>query len=117
MTPKILLIISSCSLAGALGCASSTQPPNSQWAAAQAEVGRAEASGAANVPDAKLHLQRAREDLSMSREAMINDDNVRATTLSDLAQTEARLARSLTRRATAENEARQVEEDSQKPNP
>ncbi|MBV9946249.1 MAG: hypothetical protein JOZ69_05325, partial [Myxococcales bacterium] len=38
-------------VAPAAGCASRVPPPNDQWAAAQADVGRAQAGGAPDVPD------------------------------------------------------------------
>jgi hypothetical protein len=50
-------------LATASGCGSSVPPPNDQYAAAQADVGRAQSAGAPEIPDAKLHLQLAQEDL------------------------------------------------------
>jgi hypothetical protein len=43
-------------------------------------VGRAEAGGAPAVPDAKLHLQLAQEDLQKGK-ALIGNDNKRAATL------------------------------------
>ena len=43
----------------AIACGSSYPPPNDEWSAAQQDVGKAEAGGAPDVPDAKLHLQLA----------------------------------------------------------
>jgi len=97
-------------LAGLLaGCASAAPPPNDQWSAAQVEVGRAQAGGASAVPDAKLHLQLAEEDLQKGK-ALIGNDNKRASTLIVLASTEAQLASTLAQAARASDEAQQVEE-------
>ena len=70
------------------GCGSSLPPPNDEWAQAQTDVGRAEAGGAPSVPDAKLHLQLAAEDLQKSRDLM-GQDNRRAASLIGLARAEA----------------------------
>jgi hypothetical protein len=85
-------------------CASSFPPPNDQWAAAQADVGRAQAGGAPDVPDAKLHLQLAVEDLQKSK-ALIGNDNHRASTLTEVARVEAQLALSLAKQAQAQAQA------------
>jgi hypothetical protein len=87
-------------LATAVACGSSLPPPNDAWAAAQADVGRAQASGAVNQPDAKLHLQLALDDLAQAKRLM-NVDNERATSLTEVARTEAQLAFSLAKEATA----------------
>ena len=113
MTPKQIWAVLSCTIACSAGCAAPGPPPNDEWAAAQADVGRAEAVGAASVPDAKLHLQQALEDLQKSKQVM-GDDNKRAATLCALASVEAQLALSLAKQATAQNEAHQVVRDSQK---
>lgn len=78
----------------ALACAGSVPPPNDAWAAAQTDVGRAESGGAPDDPSAKLHLQMAKEDLVHAKR-LIDVDNRRATTLTELARTEAQLAFSL----------------------
>jgi len=96
-----------------IGCGASIPPPNDQWAAAQTDIGRAEAGGAPNVPDAKLHLQLAQEDLQKSKQLM-GDDNKRATTLSALASAEAQLALSLAKQAAAQGGARKAQDDAQK---
>jgi hypothetical protein len=93
----------------AAGCTTSAPPPNDQWTAAQVAVGRAQALAPA-VPDAKLHLQLAEEDLQKSKELMGND-NKRATTLVELATVEAQLATSLARANGAENADRQTQDD------
>jgi len=99
-------------LSGAMACASSVPPPNDQWAAAQADVGRAQAGGAPQGPDAKLHLQLAQEDLQHAKQ-LIGVDNWRATTLTELARVEAQLALSLAKSSTAEDGARKAAADVQ----
>jgi hypothetical protein len=96
-----------------VGCASSIPPPNDQWAAAQADVGRAQAGGAPDVPDARLHLQLAEEDLQKCRQS-IGNDNDRATSLCAVASAEAELALSLSHQAAAEARALHAEGDLQK---
>jgi hypothetical protein len=96
-----------------IACGSSLPPPNDAWAAAQADVGRAQAGGAPAVPDARLHLQLAQEDLSRSK-ALIDNDNDRATSLIVLAQAEAQLALSLAKQAYSQNmQASQPAQNSQ----
>jgi hypothetical protein len=93
-------------------CSSNAPPPNDQWTAAQAEVGRAQGGTAAQVPQAKLHLQLAEEDLQKSR-SLMGQDNARATTLATLAQAEAQLASSLAKASAAQDEAARVESEIQ----
>lgn len=94
-----------------VGCGSSAlPPPNDQWAAAQADVGRAQAGGAPAVPEAMLHLQLAQEDLQKSRQLMGKDDT-RANTLTTLARAEAQLAFSLAKQAAAQDQARTAQGD------
>jgi hypothetical protein len=95
------------------GCGSSLPAPSDEWAAAQADVGRAQSGGAPNVPDAKLHLQLAQEDLQKSKDLM-DKDNKRATSLVALARVEAQLALSLAKAASAQDSATQAAQDLQK---
>jgi Domain of unknown function (DUF4398) len=94
-------------------CGGSIPPPNDEWAAAQADVGRAEAGGAPEVPDAKLHLQLAQENLQKSK-GLIDDDNERALSLINVARAEAQLALSLAKASQADSQARQSQQDLQK---
>jgi len=92
------------------GCGTSMPPPNDAWAAAQADVGRAQATGAPSNPDAKLHLELAMEDLDHAKR-LINSDNERATTLTEVARSEAQLALSLTKEAAERAAAQQARGD------
>jgi hypothetical protein len=95
--------------AGMFACGGSIPAPSNQWAAAQVDVGRAQEGGALTVPDAKLHLQLAQEDLSTSKQ-MFERDNRRAATLIALARTEAQLALSLSKESIAQSEASVAED-------
>jgi hypothetical protein len=89
---------------GLVACGAAVPPPTDQFAAAQMNLGRAQESGAADVPDAKLHLQLAQESLLKAKELM-DRDNERATTLVTRASAEADFALSLTRQARAKEAA------------
>jgi hypothetical protein len=112
MKPSIITVSIVTAGLGA-ACASSVPPPSDQWSAAQLEVGRAQSGGAPAVPDAKLHLQLAEEDLQKGK-SLIGSDNKRATTLIALARTEAQLASTLARASEASEEARLAQESLQK---
>lgn len=99
-------------LTGAVACGSSVPPPNDAWAAAQADVGRAQAGGAPQSPGARLHLQLAQEDLQRAKQ-LIGSDNERATTLTELARAEAQLALTLAKNGAAEDTARRAATDLQ----
>jgi hypothetical protein len=97
----------------AAACGATVPPPNDQWAAAQADVGRAQAGGAPEVPDARLHLQLAQEDLQKAKQ-LIGQDDRRATTLTELARAEAQLALGLATESTAREAAHKAATDLQK---
>jgi hypothetical protein len=94
----------------ALACGGSIPPPNDEWTAANADVARAQQGGADNVPDAKLHLQLAREDLTKSKD-LIDKDNQRAASLIGLSRVEAQLALSLAKAQIAHDQAAQAQAD------
>jgi hypothetical protein len=114
MTPKQLAIIVLAAGGSIAACGGSIPPPNDSYAAATAEVGRAEAGGAPAVPDARLHLQLAQEDLQKSKQ-LIGNDNKRAASLCAVATAEAQLALSLAKQSTAEDIARQAQNAAQIP--
>jgi hypothetical protein len=97
----------------AAACGGSLPPPNDEWSAAQANVAKAEGTGAAGVNDAKLHLQFAREALNQSKD-ILNTDPKRAGTLILVANAEAQLAISLTKAVEAETAAQKAQADVQK---
>jgi hypothetical protein len=100
-------------LLGLSACGSTFPPPNDEWSAAQADLGRAEGGGATSVPDAKAHLVVAREDLNTAK-TLIDQDNRRAASLIALARTEAQLALSLAKAKAAQDSADQAQKDLQK---
>jgi hypothetical protein len=97
----------------AVACGSSFPPPQDEWAAAQADVGRAESGGAPGVPDAKLHLQLAQEDLQKSKDLM-DKDNRRAASIVAVARAEAQLALSMAKAQLAQDAAAQAQAQLQK---
>jgi hypothetical protein len=96
-----------------LACGSVLPPPNGEYEAAQQDMGRAEAGGAPSVPDARLHLQLAQEDLQKSKD-MSTQDGKRAASLLYLARTEAQLALSLAKASQAQDTAQKAQQDLQK---
>jgi uncharacterized protein DUF4398 len=88
-----------------MGCGSSFPTPTDQFAAAQGDLGRAQEGGAGNVPDAKLHLQLAQEDLSKAKDLM-DKDNQRASSLISRARAESELALNLAKQAQAQGAAK-----------
>ncbi len=88
-------------------------PPSTSFEQAQVDLGRAEAGGAPGVPEAKLHLQLAQEDLAKSKD-MVGQDNRRAESLLELSRIEAQLALSLAKAAQAQAGANEAQEQVQK---
>ena len=106
-TMTSMVVSAVASAACVAGCAATTPAPSDQWAAANEQIGRATATAPA-VPDAKLHLQLAQEDLQKSK-ALIGNDNHRAFTLTEVARAEAQLALSLASQAQADAQARMAQ--------
>jgi hypothetical protein len=113
MNTKTLLAAPLAVAALIAGCGASVPPPNDQWAAAQTAIGRAQSGGAPDIPDAKLQLQLAIEDLQRAKQLM-GADNQRATTLCLVASSEAQLALSLAKKAKADDQAKAAEEELRK---
>lgn len=111
---KTLSVVAAAGAAFVVGCGSTLPPPNDQWAAAQADLGRAQEAGAGNVPDARLHLQLSQEDLQKAKQ-LIGDDNKQATNLTVLARVEAQLALSLAKQASAQDRAVKAQAELQAP--
>jgi hypothetical protein len=98
---------------GHVACGGSFPPPSDELSAAQTDIGRAESGGAPSVPDAKLHLQLATEDLQKAKDH-VDKDNRRAASLVALARAEAQLALSLAKEAASQAQAQQAVQDVQK---
>ena len=99
--------------ASAVACGSSVPPPHDQYAAAEADIGRAQTSGAPNVPDARLHLQLAGEDLQQSKQ-MMGKDNPESALLASMARSEAQLALALANESEARRRADATQAELQK---
>jgi hypothetical protein len=111
MFMRMAIVVTTAVVLGA--CGATLPAPSDEWAAAQADVGRAQSGGAPSVPDAKLHLQLAQEDLQKSKDLM-DRDNKRAASLVALARVEAQLALSLAKASSAQDAAQQAQQDLQK---
>ena len=92
-----------------LGCACATAPPlpAERLAQAEAEVRAAQEIGAERAPQAKLHLQEARDTLASARETSKDDPDGAARKL-DIARAQAELANALAREQVARTEAEQA---------
>ena len=87
-------------------CASAPAPiPAERLAGVESEIRAAQEIGAQNVPEAKLHLQNATDQLKAAQSS--KDPEVAARKL-DNAKAEAELANALTREQIAKNEAQQA---------
>jgi hypothetical protein len=111
---RALSVVACAGTALVVGCGSTLPPPNDQWAAAQADMGRAQEAGAGSVPDARLHLQLSQEDLQKAKQ-LIGQDNKQATNLTVLASVEAQLALSLAKQASAQDRAVKAQAELQAP--
>lgn len=109
---RVAPILAIATVATTVACVA-TPPPRTQLAAAQAELEHAEVDGAVDMPDARLHLQLASEDLEQARRIAV-DDPAHAASLAKVAYAEARLAGSLARRGDARARARAVEAELRK---
>lgn len=92
-----------------LGCACATAPPlpAEPLAQAEAEVRAAQEIGAERAPQARLHLQEARDTLAAAKETNANDPDGAARKL-DIARAQAELANALAREQLARTEAEQA---------
>src|SRR5512144_210311 len=93
----------------ALGCACAGAPPlpADRLAQAEAEVRAAQEIGADRAPQAKLHLQEARDSITAAREANKDDPDAAARKL-EIARAQAELANALAREQLARTEAEQA---------
>ena len=92
-----------------LGCACATAPPlpAERLAQAEAEVRAAQEIGADRAPQARLHLQEARDTLAAAKETNKDDPDGAARKL-DIARAQAELANALAREPLARSEADQA---------
>jgi hypothetical protein len=92
-----------------LGCACATAPPlpAERLGQAEAEIRAAQEIGAERAPQARLHLQEARDTLASAKETNKDDPDGAARKL-DIARAQAELANALAREQMARNEADQA---------
>jgi tRNA A37 N6-isopentenylltransferase MiaA len=93
----------------AFGCACAGAPPlpAGPLAQAEAEVRAAQEIGAERAPQAKVHLQAARESIENAREINNSDPEAAARKL-EIARAQAELANALAREQLARTEAEQA---------
>src|SRR5215469_6830808 len=92
-----------------LACACATAPPlpADRLAQAESEVRAAQEIGAERAPQARLHLQEARDSIAAARETNKVDADAAARQL-DIARAQAELANALAREQIARTEAEQA---------
>jgi hypothetical protein len=95
-----------CSL---LACGGAAVPQDS-LTAAQADVKGAEVGGAADNPQAALHLKLAKDQIAIAQQDIANGDNAAAARTLDRAQADAELALSLAKEAKAQGDASDASE-------
>ena len=88
-------------------CAGAPPLPADRLAQAESEVRAAQEIGAERVPQARLHLQAAREAIDSAKDVNKEDPEAAARRL-DIARAQAELANALTREQIARTEAEQA---------
>ena len=106
MHATILISLATSSLI--LGCGGTFPAPTQNLAAAEAAERGAVELGAASQPQAQLHLELAREQMTQARSAMKGGDNERADGLLLRARADAELAIALTRDQSAKTDAQKA---------
>ena len=93
----------------ALGCACASAPPlpADRLAQAEAEVRAAQEIGAEHAPQARVHLQAARETIDAAKDVNKEDPDAAARKL-EIARAQAELANALAREQMARTEAEQA---------
>jgi pyridoxal biosynthesis lyase PdxS len=97
---KTLLILAGS--AWLLGC-SHAPAPTDQVASSLAAVRAAEEAGAAQLPEAELHMKLAREQIAQAEKLMSDDHNAKARDKAMRARNDAELALSLTHEQAAKS--------------
>jgi hypothetical protein len=95
-----------------LGCGATFPPPTQRLADAESAERSAAELGAANLPDAQLHLKLAQEQTAQAKSAMTAGDNERADSLLVRAKSDAELAIALSRKQTAAVDSQKATEQS-----
>ncbi|HEY2405362.1 MAG TPA: DUF4398 domain-containing protein [Polyangiaceae bacterium] len=99
------LLVGCCACAlTAMACGGAAVPQDA-LTAAQADVKGAEVGGAAENPQAMLHLKLAKDQIDEAQKLIKDNDNEQAARTLDRAQADAELALSLAKAAKAQGEA------------
>lgn len=98
----VLIVVTAASM---VGCASA---PPMRTESSTSEIRAAEAVGAANVPQAALHLQLAKEELERAKKLGADGDKEQGSSMLLRAQVDAELAVALSREDAERNEAREA---------
>lgn len=96
----------------AVGCASHPAPTE-QVASSLAAVRGAEEAGAAQVPEAALHLKLAQEQIDRAKQLMEDDENKRAEDLAVRAYQDAELALALAREKASQQRLEEFAQSNQ----
>jgi hypothetical protein len=100
------------SLAAAMlaACGGSFPPPDDRLRSTEASVRSAQDLGAANTPQAALHVKLAQEQLDKAKQLMKDGENQRADSILLRATADAELAALLAKETSVKSEAAQVGE-------
>jgi hypothetical protein len=110
MNKSIVLLVTTSALV--LGCGASFPPPTQRLADAESAQRSAAELGAANLPDAQLHLKLAQEQTAQAKSAMTEGDNARADSLLVRAKSDAELAIALSRKQSAAVDSQKATQES-----
>ncbi|HXN32426.1 MAG TPA: DUF4398 domain-containing protein [Polyangiaceae bacterium] len=106
-----MLLHRSCAAAAlALSACAASYVPASHVLGAQSAIAAADGAGAAQNPQADLHLRLAREQYSSAQRLIKQGATAQADAMLLRAQADAQLSLSLAREASAQTEARQMSE-------
>lgn len=101
---KSLLTVTSLAAAFAGACGSAAMPLD-KLTDAKSTVRAAQEAGAANTPQAELHLKMANDELASAQKAINDNDGARAQLLLNQAQSDADLSLALARGTTDQHAA------------
>lgn len=96
--------------ASVTACAGSYPVPTQRMADAQASHRSAQELGAANIPEAQLHLKLAEEQMAKANVAIKDDDNRRADFILVRAKSDADLALAIAREQKSKKEMQEMVE-------
>lgn len=107
---RTITCVLSVMMPAALLCCASHPPPTDNLASAIAAVRGAQEAGAAQVPQARLQLKLAEEQVTQARDMMKKGDNERADYMTLRAYNDAELALALAREQQANTRAQKADQ-------